>query len=332
MAGIEYVQVEQAARQLLRDGHYPSVSTVRHALGTGSASTVHRHLKTFWGKLGESMAAPALEGMPDTLAPLLRELWDKAVAEALERFNEQRLTLEQEKTAAAERAQAAQQEAATLREQLADSQAQSEAQAAHNAVLETDLQQWRERLEVAAAERDEARRAHQQDRRQMATRLRTMLHRERELTQRLETAQRDHADALARERARGEAQEQHWVQTLDNVRQDAKDRLAKAEALAQRLARDLDASRGELHHAREELKSREGACEASVRALREEHRERIADLQAAVARERDNANAHRGRAEVAEQTLQATGEELRALKAAYSKLRERRGFERPKKT
>ena len=106
MAGIEYLQVEEAARQLLRDGQYPSVSAVRHALGTGSASTVHRHLKTFWGKLGESMAAPVLEGMPDTLAPLLRDLWDKAVAEALERFDAERWKLEQEKTTAAECAQA----------------------------------------------------------------------------------------------------------------------------------------------------------------------------------------------------------------------------------
>lgn len=45
--GVEYEQIERVARKLLSQGQHPSVQKVRNELGTGSNSTIAKHLKTW---------------------------------------------------------------------------------------------------------------------------------------------------------------------------------------------------------------------------------------------------------------------------------------------
>jgi hypothetical protein len=65
--GLTKAEVRASRDQLLAEGRYPSVDTVRQALGnTGSKSTIHRYLK----ELAEEDAAPAGARRDDTARSL----------------------------------------------------------------------------------------------------------------------------------------------------------------------------------------------------------------------------------------------------------------------
>lgn len=103
-SGILYVQVANAAVQLVAAGHNPTIDRIRAALGgTGSKSTLAPLLKR-WKAAHPGPAAQAELGLPAELVLALKEVYEKVRAEASVQYQQA--------------AQAHQAETAALQEQL----------------------------------------------------------------------------------------------------------------------------------------------------------------------------------------------------------------------
>lgn len=114
--GIDYVSVKDAAEQLAASGDSVTVEKIRHALGSGSFTTLGRHLRT-WRRT-QDPAVGQCDAMPEMINDAAQAVWSN-----LSRAADERVREAQE---AAQSAVAAAQDAA--QEQLAASQqAHSEA-------------------------------------------------------------------------------------------------------------------------------------------------------------------------------------------------------------
>lgn len=84
--GVTETQVAAAADQLLLAGERPTIERVRAVLGTGSPSTLIRHLDAWWRDLGRRLADKqrqvAIPNAPDTVTDLASALWYAALQAA----------------------------------------------------------------------------------------------------------------------------------------------------------------------------------------------------------------------------------------------------------
>jgi len=78
--GITYLDVAQAATKLFEQGNRPSIEAVRHELGTGSNSTINRHLRTWREKQGNQQELES--GLPESLLIAVKGLYEATKAEA----------------------------------------------------------------------------------------------------------------------------------------------------------------------------------------------------------------------------------------------------------
>jgi chromosome segregation ATPase len=132
--GIDYQDVANIAQKLQGLGKNTTVDAVRELLGTGSRTTIARHLKQWQGKnqlLGGNI------GVPQELLALIRGLWEALQAQTESQVTEikdntkQEIAVIKEKwTAAEQRSLALQTQVHTLEEQLHQARAQNVAQAA----------------------------------------------------------------------------------------------------------------------------------------------------------------------------------------------------------
>ncbi|WP_430389979.1 DNA-binding protein [Dyella sp. 20L07] len=268
--GITQDQVNAAADAIVGAGENPTVEKVRMALGTGSPNTVTRMLDVWRTQLGRRLQqVNALPELPTAVGQAMRELWHLAATEAettalthlandRAALNDDRLRLADERTRwsatlddaatavtqAQTKQQLAEQACTTLDDQLQDSHA-----------LRTDLLQQRDRLQAQCdqqgLELSQLRTELQQrDAALMDTRQRHDTHvqtvedhahrevdRARQETkaaqQRLSTATREHARALA-------AWKQQWdalLQTQRDLEQRVAHEAGRAAALAAHVSR-----------------------------------------------------------------------------------------------
>ncbi len=89
--GITYSEVARAATQLIAQKIRPSIEAVRRILGTGSNSTINRHLRQ-WIKT-QGVQAELEEGLPDSLLIAVRGVYDAMHEQA----NNQLTTISNEK-------------------------------------------------------------------------------------------------------------------------------------------------------------------------------------------------------------------------------------------
>lgn len=92
--GIEFKAVERVARQLLSQGQHPSVQKVRDVLGTGSNTTIAKHLKTWQKAFSQSISPTLPESVPDDLMIPLDDFWNTAVARAESNYQKLKAELE----------------------------------------------------------------------------------------------------------------------------------------------------------------------------------------------------------------------------------------------
>jgi chromosome segregation ATPase len=92
--GIEFKAVERVARQLLSQGQHPSVQRVRDVLGTGSNTTIAKHLKAWQKAFSQSQSPTLPEAVPDDLMVPLDDFWNTAVARAESNYQKLKEELE----------------------------------------------------------------------------------------------------------------------------------------------------------------------------------------------------------------------------------------------
>lgn len=93
------------ADQLLEEGIRPTQQNVRERLGSGSLTTINRALNDWWHTLAERVQRRNQHPeLPEPVARLANQTWDRALAYAEHRFTQQRQALEQEQSAIREQA------------------------------------------------------------------------------------------------------------------------------------------------------------------------------------------------------------------------------------
>lgn len=256
-SGVAYEQVVEAAQEVLRDGQSPSVRAVTNILGTGSSTTINKHLRTFWRDLGQSMKAPTLEGMPGDLVKPMRELWDVAKNTALERLAEERTAARAKADQAIERVTEIQQLLETRDKELVAAQDHARALEERITALSESEQALSDRLKAehdrrARAESDRKAQAERAeiDRGHFQARVDQMAAANERLEERITAQDHSHQARLKEIQERAEAQEEHWLRQLEVVRQEARETLDREVAAR--------------HSAEKQTK----ACQEEIAALR----------------------------------------------------------------
>ncbi len=92
-----HTRAMQIADELLEEGIRPTQQNVRERLGSGSLTTINRALNDWWHTLAERVQRRNQHpDLPDPVAKLASQTWDRALAYAENRFEQQRRALEQE--------------------------------------------------------------------------------------------------------------------------------------------------------------------------------------------------------------------------------------------
>jgi len=275
--GVQPHEVWAAADALLMEGQRPTIERVRQKLGRGSPNTVAPMLEDWFAQLGQRLqgASVAATGSavvstsaPSSVQDLAQQLWDTSLEAARQAAQDElqqaHAQLRQERDALADERAAWAQEQWRLRQQQAASEQLAALAREHAAALQTRLDQ----AEATLRERE-----------QQLSDLR--LH--------LDAAQTQHAQdvsAWADERQqlqeRYSRNERHWLQELDNARQDAKQQRANL-ALSQR---ERDALGQQLHAS--QTQAQELKLSLHTTEQQTDHwQARCAQLEAALAQERE---------------------------------------------
>lgn len=77
--GVQYAEIAKVADSLLSEGKNPTIEQVRRELGTGSSTTIARHLKVWRDQQHGINLQAAKENIPAELISLMKELWERMV-------------------------------------------------------------------------------------------------------------------------------------------------------------------------------------------------------------------------------------------------------------
>ncbi len=96
-AGATREKVFEAADQLLEQGVRPTQQNIRERIGSGSLTTINKALNDWWRTLGERITRQNQHPeLPEAVLHVANQLWDRALAYAEHRFDEQRQALAQQ--------------------------------------------------------------------------------------------------------------------------------------------------------------------------------------------------------------------------------------------
>lgn len=284
--GIDYEQVRAAAVSLLKCGANPSIQRIRELLGTGSNSTIGRHLKQWQQELIEPPKIALPVAVPEAALVALEQFWKVAIEQAdahyqaLREQASQAVTLaEQARDAALMEADKNRTEAADLRQRLATSE--TEVRELQDFLLVERERKSHAEAATAVAEQqaETAARVAEQVRSEAAARLQDLEHR---LVQTVEDRDKrllDVGQQLQYERERSEA---NATQLLKIIAQNRSDRAAEQQAFG--VEKATWQARETTLHKRSETLGKELAA-LGLRAASAEEKARVMDAEIKHARQ-----------------------------------------------
>lgn len=142
--GVQFSDIEKAAFELHGNGKVPTVDGIRELLGTGSKSTIARHLRAWRAKQTET------EGqLPQELAALVTGLWKKLHEGADQRIVAAESLAQQEVVSLNKKLAGLYQDQAQLKNQLHQAEEQTESiRSKKQALEETLIQHQQEQLRL----------------------------------------------------------------------------------------------------------------------------------------------------------------------------------------
>lgn len=84
--GVTYLDVANAAQQLVAAGRIPTIESIRINLGTGSNSTLGNHLRTWKSKQDQTQQIATKENIPEELIAALKGVWERVVNQSDEKI------------------------------------------------------------------------------------------------------------------------------------------------------------------------------------------------------------------------------------------------------
>src|SRR3990167_8330842 len=94
--GVTYLDVSNAAQQLVAAGRTPTIETIRIALGTGSNSTLGVHLRTWKSKQDQNQQIAIKENIPEELISALKGVWERVMNQSEDRIQANQQETQQE--------------------------------------------------------------------------------------------------------------------------------------------------------------------------------------------------------------------------------------------
>jgi len=83
--GVTYFDVAKTVVQLIEQKIHPSIEEIRKVLGTGSNSTINRHLREWRSKHGHQVEME--QGLPDSLLVVVKGIYDGIKEESINKIN-----------------------------------------------------------------------------------------------------------------------------------------------------------------------------------------------------------------------------------------------------
>lgn len=83
--GVSYLDIAQTATKLVKQNIRPSIEEVRKVLGTGSNSTINRHLRVWREKQGNQLEAE--QGLPDVLLIAVKGIYEAIEQQATQKID-----------------------------------------------------------------------------------------------------------------------------------------------------------------------------------------------------------------------------------------------------
>lgn len=80
--GVTYLDVSNAAQQLVAAGRTPTIETIRMTLGSGSNSTLGTHLRTWKSKQDQTQQIASKENIPEEFISALKGVWERVMNHA----------------------------------------------------------------------------------------------------------------------------------------------------------------------------------------------------------------------------------------------------------
>lgn len=80
--GVTYLEVSNAAQQLVAAGKYPTIETIRIVLGTGSNSTLGAHLRNWKAAQDQTQQIATKENIPTELIASLKGVWELVMGQS----------------------------------------------------------------------------------------------------------------------------------------------------------------------------------------------------------------------------------------------------------
>ncbi|CAN5464638.1 DNA-binding protein [soil metagenome] len=96
--GVTYLDVSNAAQQLIAAGRTPTIETIRIALGTGSNSTLGAHLRTWKSTQDKTQQIATQENIPEELIAALKGVWDRVINQSEDKIQSIQQETQQELT------------------------------------------------------------------------------------------------------------------------------------------------------------------------------------------------------------------------------------------
>lgn len=96
--GVTYLDVANAAQQLVASGRIPTIESIRIALGTGSNSTLGNHLRTWKSKQDQTQQIATKENIPEELIAALKGVWERVINQSDEKIQTMQQETQQELT------------------------------------------------------------------------------------------------------------------------------------------------------------------------------------------------------------------------------------------
>lgn len=84
--GVTYMEVAEAAEDILGQGKTPTIEQIRQKLGTGSSTTIANHLRDWKQRLAGLDVATIKDKLPQDLMTIVKGLWDKVIDQSQEQI------------------------------------------------------------------------------------------------------------------------------------------------------------------------------------------------------------------------------------------------------
>lgn len=267
--GVDYETVKQTAVKLLSQGIAPSVQKIRDELGTGSNTTIAKHLKFWRDDYAKKTIHHLPATMPKELISTFEVLWQTAMEHAQNQLAEYKKAVEYECEIALQKEKDAEKAIADLQLKVEELSIQLAQETANKQKLDIELAVANDRLikqdETLIAQKnqyeDRLKRIYE-EKDKLLTEYQRLQIEIKTLHEKLASQAEEHKKLMTQQHLLQEQSESRWLKLIDQARQETKDERKKSDSLhrqhdeqSKKIESQLSNTQREIHEKDAQIKS-----------------------------------------------------------------------------